>query len=531
MSVTTTLDAASKRPSLEKLLDAAPMLRRATRDLEPLLFAQGDDAPPTKVTANGQPLTPALRDELLQRCDAGTLGYCELDVPMLAYAQVDGEDNRNFVSFRTGALRAIGRTGRGKPFLRDHRQGDSLARGGTVLESATETPADGHYQIRQTARLTEPWAIAMYLRGNMTTVSIGWIPTGPVMCSACDAPVLSQCWHFPGDRLAEVVGEDGKKRKVRQSDGEETVRWIYTAAELIETSCVPVPGVPIAEMDQLRATLAAHWPALNSSDEESQPTSLLASKSPLSIAPRSVDPQPETSMADQTDTAKLTSLRKALMAALMLPEAHRAHAAALAAEDAEAFCSKSAADRELDVKAALDADPVVFTGALTGFKVRQSEGARAKQFAEAAEQAAAANKRHEATLAEQAAERDAAEIAMLCKSKLASLPGSDDTHAFIVGALRKSGGTKEQIDAALLALAAAAANVAKQAKAPGASIEASAHDDGPQAAFDALVARHVAEHKCDERTARLAVVKTEQGRQLYNEIENNRKLGRAAVAS
>lgn len=542
--MTTTLDAAAaakKPPTLAQILERAPTLTRATRHLEPLLFAEDDGAHVSPVTVlsleltDGKrvPMTAKLRDDLLRALGTGALGYCELDVPMLAYEQKAGEDNRNFVCFRDASMRAIGKTGAGKPFLRDHSQRDSMARGGTLVESGTEAPTEGHYEIRQVARLTAPWAIDMYLRGNMTTVSIGWIPTGPVLCSVCNAPVGEKCggwWkHWPGDRLKEVIDEEtGEKSYVDSNKGSIVVRWIYTAAELIETSCVPVPGVPTAEMDPLglglRASLAADFPALAmraAADEESGAAREPSGKSTPSPAASTVGSQPEsTKMAEQPDqTPKLATLRKALLAALTMPEEHRAHAATLSAEEQEAFCTKSAADRQLDVDAALAADPIVFTGTLTGQKVRRSEGARMKELAELAEKTAASNKRHEEALAKQDAEREAAEVAAICQKQLAHLPGSDDAHVLIVSALRGSGAEPDKVADALRALAAASANIAKQAKAPGANLDEDAPDGDPQAQLDALIAKHAKEHKVDERTARLAVVKTPEGRRLYAETQ------------
>lgn len=131
---------------------------------------------------------------------------------------------------------------------------------GIIIASKTEKLADGHYVIRQTVRLTAPWAVELALRGLMRTVSIGWNPTGPVLCSVCNAHVFEKCWHWPGERLSEVTDDDGNKRKVRKRTGEIVVEWIYTAFELLETSMVPVPGVASAGVDEIRAALAAHIP-------------------------------------------------------------------------------------------------------------------------------------------------------------------------------------------------------------------------------------------------------------------------------
>jgi hypothetical protein len=200
--------------------------------------------------ANGKTLAAPDVDTLLARAVARERVELELDV--LAYEQgvrsADGArvHNRNHIRFRDGLMVRLGRTGTGTPFLRDHKQDDSSARGGTVLDSRTEkVDESGHYRVVQTVRLTEPSAVERALRGLTSAVSIGWRPTGPVHCTACKAEILTpQCRHFPGDVLE---GRD------------EPVEWEFQDAELIETSEVPVPGVQSAGVEGIRAALAAQF--------------------------------------------------------------------------------------------------------------------------------------------------------------------------------------------------------------------------------------------------------------------------------
>lgn len=235
--------------------------------------------------AGGEGVSAASRDEMLAKCAAGA--YVELEVDVLAYEQKTGEMNRNFVRFRDGALVAMGRTGVGRPFLRDHEQQDAMARAGTIIASRTEKRGEGDYAVFQTAKLTAPWAVELALRGLLDTVSIGWNPTAPVMCSACDAAIFSRCYHFPGDRLAEVANEDGSKRKVRKADGPITVEWIFTEAELVETSVVSVPAVPSAHIEGIRAALASGLGIEGSEElrEEDMNKLLVAVIGTLSLAP------------------------------------------------------------------------------------------------------------------------------------------------------------------------------------------------------------------------------------------------------
>lgn len=222
-------------------------------------------APELTLRAGGAAVTPAMRDEMLTKVRAGD--HVELELDVHAFDQKAGERNRKNVRFRDGAMLALGRSGVGNSVLRDHEQDNSLAVAGKVIESKGVKLGDGEYAIEQTWRLTAPWAVELALRGLLSTVSIGWAKTGPVLCSACDAPVFSQCYHCPGDTLAEKVGEDGVKRKVRDRAGPITVEWIYTSAELVETSITPVPAVTSAHIEGIRAALSAHGGGISPPEE------------------------------------------------------------------------------------------------------------------------------------------------------------------------------------------------------------------------------------------------------------------------
>jgi hypothetical protein len=182
------------------------------------------------------------RLELLARSRDGE--QIELEMACSPFLQRDGERNRNCLRFRRGALSALGRSGAGTVFLRDHRQGDLMARGGTVLSSKMERGDGGLYRLRQGIALFEPWAVQKALTGSIDRFSIGWHATGPILCTACGSEVLDQCWHWPGD-VVEARGED---RFV--------VEWEFQAAELVETSAVGVPAVLGTQVEEIRAALA-----------------------------------------------------------------------------------------------------------------------------------------------------------------------------------------------------------------------------------------------------------------------------------
>lgn len=228
----------------------------------------------------GGEITEQRRNELLAKLAAHE--YVELEIDLLAFEQKSGERNRNFIRFRDESLRALGTSGKGTPFLRDHEQRDLGARGGTITRSKTESPVAGHYELRQTARVTAPWAVDALLRGNLDRFSIGWHPTGDVVCSVHDQPVFTCikgkcCYCFPGDRLKKVVGEDGVERLRYASDGDLVAEWIYTKAELVETSAVSVPAVPSAQIEGIRASVAA----LRAADDDSAATVVVLSHSYL----------------------------------------------------------------------------------------------------------------------------------------------------------------------------------------------------------------------------------------------------------
>lgn len=202
-----------------------------------------------ELRAGGKAMAPAARDALLARAVARD--SVELELEVLAYEQgrrdASGKrlGNRNGIRIRDGAMVRLGSSGAGRPFLRDHMQHDVTARGGTVLTSKTsKLTEDGHYEVRQTVRLTEPSAVERALRGLMSTVSIGLHPTGPVNCTACGTEILTNCWHFPGDTATDKAG------------AEIDVEWEFTSAELVETSEVSVPAVPSAAIESFRAALA-----------------------------------------------------------------------------------------------------------------------------------------------------------------------------------------------------------------------------------------------------------------------------------
>jgi phage major head subunit gpT-like protein len=192
-------------------------------------------------------ITAEKRDELLLRVASGV--HVEIYLSILAYEQRDGEPNRGFIKLRPSAFSSAAKSAVGRPFLRDHAQAETLATGGKIVASKSEKRGDGDYAINMTVKITAPWAVDMALRDLLSFVSIGLRPVGPVLCSVCGTEVFTQCMHWRGDSIVMKVGEP-----------EQICEWIYTAAEIVEISTVPVPAVVGAHIESIRAELSAITP-------------------------------------------------------------------------------------------------------------------------------------------------------------------------------------------------------------------------------------------------------------------------------
>lgn len=186
------------------------------------------------------------KEDLLRQVRAGEFaGSLEFDA--ITFLQIAGVQNRNFVRFKESKLGKLAKSGARNPFLRDHGQRKQEDRGGTVLKTEVIDHAGGK-ALRQTIQAVKLWAIEGLLDGTIDRFSIGWYPTGPILCSICDQHYHPYGWpscsHWPGDEVP--VGE-GKETKIAEA--------IYTDAELVEVSAVNVPAVLGTRIDQIRAAL------------------------------------------------------------------------------------------------------------------------------------------------------------------------------------------------------------------------------------------------------------------------------------
>lgn len=468
---------------------------------------------------SGGEITTEMRDELLGKLAAGA--YVAIDADILAFEQRDGVSNRNFLRFRNESLLEMGRTGVGRPFLRDHDQHDTMAAAGRVLTSRTTKIADGQYELRQRVRLTATWAVELALRDLLFAVSIGWEPLGPVLCSACNAPVYTACYHWPGDRVTETPQADGSKKYLRDRNGALTVEWIYTKAALLETSMCPIGGVKLAGFEGVRAALSAAG-APHDDDpvqaiaEVLQQINTVLDEKPISAA--------FLRALDRDESTRSTPKPEGVSKMSKLDAAIAAHTE-LSADERKAFAAKLAASLEPDMEAhrlsVLAADPIVHT-TKDGTAIRKSDGAVALMLAKQAD----AGIEREAAQAAQLATAQAAATRTALVSEASTLfagcLGTNEDHADILGALKPLGDEKLRIVRGILA-------GGRAAPAPGVNPELGAQPDGPQAQFDALCAEHATKHSCSARDARLAVVKTEQGRALYNQIELLKKRSQATA--
>lgn len=187
------------------------------------------------------------RDRMLREMRAGNVPTSLL-VEAITFRQLE-TPNRSFVRFRPGMLHEFAKSFEGQPVLRDHAQRELAAVAGEIVTSKFEREeAGGKGVIRQTLRLVKPWAIEAALDGTMKRFSIGWNNTAPVLCTACEAPLvptifgpMPTCKHLPGDEL----------------DGGGFVEALVTGAEGIEVSAVTVPAVRDTGVENIRAALSA----------------------------------------------------------------------------------------------------------------------------------------------------------------------------------------------------------------------------------------------------------------------------------
>lgn len=205
--------------------------------------------------------------------------------------------------------------------------------------------------------------------------------------------------------------------------------------------------------------------------------------------------------------AELEAANTELKATAELTDGEKQHIASLSTSEAKRFRSLEKSARIAEVEKALEADAVVVE--FNGQQYRKSAGPAVIELAKAA-------KAQADMIAAQANDIKKARIRKAASEILKNAPGDNETHDFIVEQLEGN----EKAIATLKGLVAAS-TIGKSA--PGFGGSQDEQPDGPAAELAALAKRYAEANKCDERTARLAVLKTEDGRRLYGEVEDLRK--------
>lgn len=192
---------------------------------------------------------------------------------------------------------------------------------------------------------------------------------------------------------------------------------------------------------------------------------------------------------------------------IVLTEREHAHYSKLRGTEAEAFIAKTTTEREAIVKAAQDADPIVFKGEVTGVEVRKSDGDLAKKLAEQNEQLAKSQKAQGEELAKAKSDREAEVLKARAKADLAHFPGDD---AVKVDLLKRAGDDAKIAEV----LKGADAMLATLAQAHGVS-SSSAASVGPVTEFNAKLGEFAKSVNKTVEQASADFVATPEGSRLY----------------
>lgn len=474
-------------------MKALPTLTVKQREEVILAAATSEIAAVVVLKHNGADITSTLRDELLAAVKEGK--HVELTLDLDSYDQTPGVSNRNFVRLSDKAMPKFASSGKGKPFLRDHGQYDSMKVAGRIDSSTLSKDGDKQI-IRQSATISAPWAVELALRGLLNTVSTSWRATDTVECSACKAPILSVCWHWPGDKLKSMTGADGKQSFVRDRSGDTTVEWVYNGAECLETSIVPVPAVTSAKITGIRASLSAGM-----ADDEFDVTDVQNSPLPEKIKMSDINPEVTALQAQNARLQKVVDLR----------DNEKAHFVRLSTPDQDAFLAKSAADRaEMFKVVHTAADGTTFTASDDPRLIAMSKAADADRAAHRTQLAAAS----------------AAMYVSRADSELSHLPGTSAQRATLLQAID---GIADEESRKLMLAAVQSTDKKKsinfQRSGAGGGQPGGGKGD-PEAQLNELAQKRVDADKEGELSFESAydqVLNTKEGKALYAEMENAKR--------
>jgi hypothetical protein len=212
-------------------------------------------------------------------------------------------------------------------------------------------------------------------------------------------------------------------------------------------------------------------------------------------------------------TKELVSKEQTPMKVVVLTEREHAHYSKMVGADAEAFLAKSASERDAEVIKALDADPVVFKGDVTGIEVRKSQGAAFLALAKSHEDTAKANKTLAEAVSKANTDKDAEIMKARAKSEAGHIPGDDDVKIELL----KWVGSDEKRTALVKSLDA-------MAKALGKPVGSSNGGDigTPMAAFSAELGEFAKSKNQTPAAATAEFIRTPRGAELYTAYEHNR---------
>lgn len=242
-------------------------------ELEGLSIVDGD-ATIQAILRNTDPnnLDTKARAALIEASRAGK--HLELTARAVTFRQKDGHPNKNALRFKSSKLTEIGASFEGRPFLLNHDKWDQAARMGTIRGSEAVSLQGGWIGFRQQLHAVKPHAVQSVLDGTIDRFSIGWDPSGQVICTAHGVDVRSRksCYWTEGCYPGKLVEVDGVKK---------IAEYEWQSTEGTETSAVNTPAVSGTKIEEVKTALAAE---LSLTDDTEEPTKGSTMRFPLLLA-------------------------------------------------------------------------------------------------------------------------------------------------------------------------------------------------------------------------------------------------------
>lgn len=248
-------------------------------------------------------------------------------------------------------------------------------------------------------------------------------------------------------------------------------------------------------------------------------------------APTVVNKEQEMPTEQEIQIAKqatdITNLRKMLAASLALTEPMRLHVGKLAPTSVDEFLMLDGAGRDAAIAAALAADPEVHKTA-SGFIIRKSDGPVALELAKQADASAAVLKAQTEEIAKARGLTEQVTLEKRASTELSHFAKGVAVSAAILKALDGIADETVRKDA-LEAVKGANFALAKLGKPLGAPDGGEPQVSDPNVKLNELAKAHQAANKTTFAKAYDAVLQTEEGSALYNEIEKISKASHPAM--